>query len=46
MTVADWRDTRFKAVYPGFDCDVLDDNGSIVHGATKLSSVRETYQSS
>jgi hypothetical protein len=43
MTVAEWRETRFKKVFPGFDVTVLDASGYQVHGATKLGTVRDTY---
>jgi hypothetical protein len=43
-TVATWKTQRFAEVYPGFDVDVLDGDGSIVTaGQTLLESVRETY---
>jgi len=43
MTVAHWRTMRFRKCYPGFDVSVRDARGRSVHGATRLSSVRETY---
>jgi len=40
-TVADWRARRFRNVYPGFDVDVLDGEGSVVAaGQTLLETVR------
>lgn len=41
--VRDWIETRFKAIYPGFDVLVLDEAGRRVHGRTKLATVRDTY---
>ena len=38
-----WRDGRFAAAYPGFVVDVLDADGSVKHGRTSLSTVRDGY---
>ncbi len=43
MTVAQWKEARFKASYPGFDVDVLDGDGVPVHGGTRLQTVRASY---
>lgn len=43
-TVADWKANRFQKTYPGYWCEVLDADGNIAHGNTKLESVRETYE--
>ena len=43
--VRDWIETRFKATYPGFDVEVLGEDGRRMHGRTKLSTVRDTYLS-
>jgi hypothetical protein len=43
FTVAQWRDQRFKQVYVGFEVTVWTADGSEAHGATKLSTLRETY---
>jgi len=43
-TVADWRRARFHVRYPGFAVVVVDGNGDIVHGATKLKTLRATYR--
>lgn len=43
MTVAEWRAKRFQPSYPGFEVEVLDGNNEPLHGATKLSTVRDTY---
>ncbi|MCI0625897.1 MAG: hypothetical protein L0387_30355 [Acidobacteria bacterium] len=43
MTVADWKFKRFYTVFPGFDVDVLDGDGSAVAGNTKLGTVRDSY---
>ena len=42
MTVAKWKE-KFKQPYPGYDVDVLDGNGDVVQGRTKLSTLRDTY---
>jgi hypothetical protein len=38
-----WRDHRFAEHYPGFKVQVLDASGHIAHGATLLTTVRDTY---
>jgi hypothetical protein len=43
MTVAEWRERRFKPIYPGYDVQVLDGDGRSAHGATKLGNVRNSY---
>ncbi len=43
MTVAQWKENRFKLCYPGFDVDVLDGDGSAVHGGMQLGTVRDSY---
>jgi hypothetical protein len=43
MTVTDWKEVRFKPMYAGFDVEVLNGHGDIVHGATKLGNVRDSY---
>jgi hypothetical protein len=43
MTVETWKEERFRRAYPGFDVEVLDVNGHIVHGNAYLGTVRETY---
>lgn len=43
MTVADWKEKRFKKSYPGFQVDVLNGRGESVHGGTKLVNVRGSY---
>ena len=45
MTVADWRESRFKTIYPGFEVKVVDGSGTAVLGGTKLGNVRDTYRS-
>ena len=44
ITVENWKATRFRPSYPGFDVDVVDRRGNSVKGNTKLSTVRETYR--
>jgi len=41
-TVSEWKN-RFHAAYPALTCNVLDADGKICNGNTKLESVRETY---
>ena len=41
-TVTDFQE-KFKKVYPGYSCDVLEGDGSKAHGNTKLRQVRGTY---
>lgn len=43
ITVSDWK-ARFRKAYPGYTCEVLNADGSIAHGNTKLESVRQTYE--
>ncbi len=44
MTVNDWKVCRFRATYPGYDCRVLNANGSEAHGNTLIETVRSTYE--
>ncbi len=44
ITVSDWKDTRFKKTYPGYDCRVLQADGSEARGNTKIATVRGTYE--
>jgi hypothetical protein len=41
--VAVWLEDRFCATYGGYTADVLDASGRRQHGATKLRTVRATY---
>lgn len=43
MTVNEWKTNRFKAIYPGFDVEILNGDGELVPGQTKLGTVRDTY---
>lgn len=43
MTVAEWKDARFFRAFPGYDVDVLDGNGNVVPGHTKLGGIRDSY---
>jgi len=43
MTVTEWKDKRSYPTYPGYDIDVLDGNGIVCQGNTKLGSVRDSY---
>lgn len=43
MTVAAWRDIRFKSIYAGFEVEVLNGSGEAAHGGTKLGNVRDSY---
>ena len=42
-TVARWRAKRFDRMYPDFKVEVLDGDGSPVHGKTLLATVRNSY---
>jgi len=42
-TVAQWKRERFQPVYPGFNVEVVDGDGNLVHGGMRLESVRDTY---
>lgn len=42
--VSEWRQERFEATYPGYSCDVLNEDGSTAIGQTLLNTVRETYE--
>jgi hypothetical protein len=44
ITVENWKATRFRPSYPGFEVDVIDRRGNSVTGNTKLSTVREMYR--
>lgn len=41
--MAQWRDLRFKQVYPGYEVTVLLADGSEAHGVTRLGTVRDSY---
>ncbi len=43
ITVENWKATRFRPSYPGFEVDVVDARGNSVQGNTKLGTVRDTY---
>jgi hypothetical protein len=42
ITVAAWREQRFRPTYVGLDVDVLDRTGQPVAGNTLLSNVRDS----
>jgi hypothetical protein len=44
ITVENWKATRFRPSYPGFEVDVVDARGNSVQGNTKLGTVRDSYQ--
>jgi hypothetical protein len=44
MTVTEWKRFRFSPTYGGYDCIVLNGDGTEAHGNVKLSSVRATYE--
>lgn len=44
MTVERWKHRRFRAIYPGFDADVLMANGMSARGNMFLETVRKTYR--
>ncbi len=44
MTVIGWKTGRFKQLsFPNLDVEVLDADGNPAHGATKLGTVRDSY---
>ena len=43
FTVEQWKTTRFRPSFPGFEVDVMDRRGNSVQGNMKLVTVRETY---
>jgi len=43
ITVAAWKEQRFKSAYPGFDVDILDAFGNAAAGNSLLSSIRDSY---
>lgn len=44
ITVENWKATRFRPSFPGFQVDVVDARGHSVQGNTKLGTVRESYR--
>lgn len=44
MTVEGWKQRRFRAIYPGFEVDVLMRNGEPARGNTFLETVRSSYR--
>ena len=45
-TASKWKESRFHPTYPGFDVEVLERNGSVADGHTRLVTVRATYEGS
>ena len=45
FTVEQWKTTRFRPSFPGFEVDVMDRRGNSVQGNMKLGTVRDTYLS-
>ena len=43
FTVEQWKATRFRPSFPGFEVDVVDRRGNSAQGNMKLLTVRETY---
>lgn len=43
FTVEQWKSTRFRPSYPGFEVDVVDRRGRSAQGNTKLITLRDTY---
>jgi hypothetical protein len=43
-TVNKWIKERFEACYPGYSCNVLNGDGTVAKGQTKLETVRKTYE--
>src|SRR5690242_10756992 len=44
FTVAAWKEQRFNSSYPGYKVEVLDGQGRVAAGNTKLGTVRQTYR--
>lgn len=44
ITVNDWKANRFAKTYSGYDCRVLNADGTEAHGNTKLENVRSSYE--
>jgi hypothetical protein len=42
-TVEEWKRTRFRPAFAGFDVRVIDGKGQPVNGRTLLGTVRATY---
>ena len=43
FTVAQWRESRFKQVYPGLEVTVWMADGNEAHGGVRLATVRDSY---
>lgn len=44
MTLNNWKNTRFKQKYPGYDVAVYDGEGQeVVAGQTQLGTIRNSY---
>jgi hypothetical protein len=43
ITVAAWKEQRFKKVYPEFKVQILDADGNECDGEMLLSNVRKSY---
>ena len=43
FTVEQWKSTRFRTSFPGFEVNVVDRRGRPVQGNMKLATVRDTY---
>lgn len=43
FTVEQWKATRFRPSYPGFEVDVVDRRRNSVQGNMKLGTIRDTY---
>ncbi|MEP6635842.1 MAG: hypothetical protein ABJB97_03890 [Acidobacteriota bacterium] len=43
FTVEQWKATRFRPSYPGFEVDVVDRGRNSLQGNMKLGTVRDTY---
>ena len=43
ITVAEWKRTRFRPSYPGFEVEVLDRHGRSVSGNMRLSTLRQLH---
>ena len=43
QTIEQWKASRFRPTYPGFDVEVLTADGNPAQGNTRLYTVRDTF---
>jgi len=42
-SVTFWKSNRFFTCFPGLEVEILNANGKVARGKTRLSTVRDTY---